>query len=204
VLITCRKSLPIAPPLRKIATPPDLHNTIEEYRLLNLAPDAVNKVATLLGRPPRGLEDIAVWSASAEPVVIRVSSLVDEKPFPTLFWLVDPALTYRIDQLEATGLILQFQQRIDADPELQAQMQADHAAHIALRERYMSPVIRKRLQELNFSDALARRGIGGISNFSRIRCLHTWYGAHLVVPNTVGTLLDNWWAAPEFENAFRD
>jgi len=160
---------------------------------LNLAPDIVNKVARLIGRQPRGLEEIAVWSASGEPVVIRVCSLVDDKPFPTLFWLVDPALTYRIDQLEASGMIQQLQQRIDADLTLQASMQADHDAHIALRERYMTPAVRRRLQELGFSDALANRGIGGIANFTRIRCLHTWYGAHLVAPNTVGTMLDQWW-----------
>jgi hypothetical protein len=129
-----------------------------------------------------------------------VASLVDDKPFPTLFWLVDPALSYRIDQLEASGLILQFQQRIDADSQLQLHMQADHEAHIALRDQYMSPEIRTRLRELGFSDALARRGIGGIENFARIRCLHTWYGAHLVVPNTVGAMLDDWWA----ESALQD
>lgn len=130
---------------------------------------------------------------AGEPVVIRVASLVDDKPFPTLFWLVDPALCYRIDQLEAGGLIERFQQRIDTDAQLQRQMHEDHRAHIVLREQCMRPSIRQRLQELKFSAALADRGIGGIANFSRIRCLHTWYGAHLVVPNTVGGMLEDWW-----------
>ena len=31
--------------------------------------------------------------------------------------------------------------------------------------------------------ALDERGIGGISEPTRIRCLHTWYAAHLVTPN---------------------
>jgi hypothetical protein len=57
----------------------------------------------------------------------------------------------------------------------------------------MSPSIRRRLQELNFDTALASKGIGGIADFTRIRCLHTWYGAHLVVPNTVGGMLDDYW-----------
>jgi hypothetical protein len=96
--------------------------------------------------------------------------------------------------LEASGLIAQFQQRIDAQPDLQRSMRADHDAHIALRGSYISPAVQQRLCELGFADALANKGIGGISNFSRIRCLHTWYGAHLVVPNTVGAMLDEWWA----------
>ena len=78
---------------------------------MTLAPSIVNQVAVLLGRAPRGLEDIAVAGPAGEPVVIRVASLVEDKPFPTLFWLVDPVLCYRIDQLEAGGLIKQFQQR---------------------------------------------------------------------------------------------
>lgn len=147
----------------------------------------------MLGRQPRGLEEIAVTGPAGEPVVIRVASLVDDKPFPTLFWLVDPALCYRIDQLEAAGLIKQLQQRIDADPDLQCSMRDDHLAHIAMRDRCMPQAIRLQLRELGFGDALLNKGIGGIADFARIRCLHTWYGAHLVVPNTVGRLLDDWW-----------
>jgi uncharacterized protein len=163
------------------------------YQRLSLAPDVVNQVAVLLGRQPRGLEEIAVTGADGEPVVIRVSSLVDNKPFPTLFWLVDPALCYRIDQLEAAGLIRQLQRRIDVEPDLQRSMRDDHRAHIALRDRCMPMAVRLRLQDLGFSEALINKGIGGIADFTRIRCLHTWYGAHLVVPNTVGGLLEDWW-----------
>jgi hypothetical protein len=139
------------------------------------------------------LEEIAVTGSDGEPMVIRVSSLVDDKPFPTMFWLLDPGLCYRIDQLEAAGLIKHLQQSIDADSDLQCGMRDDHLAHIALRDRCMPPAVRLRLRDLGFSEALTNKGIGGIADFTRIRCLHTWYGAHLVVPNTVGGLLDDWW-----------
>lgn len=128
-----------------------------------------------------------------QPMVIRVASLVDDKPFPTLFWLLDPDLCYRIDGAEATGLIARLQHRIDEDPQLQAAMRADHQAHIDLRQAHMSPAVRQRLAELGYEAVFATKGIGGIADFSRIRCLHTWYASHLVVPNTVGTLLDDWW-----------
>ena len=158
---------------------------------MSLTPDVVNQVAALLGRQPRGLEEIAVTGPNGAPVVIRVASLVDDKPFPTLFWLIDPAVCYRIDQLEAGGLIRRLQQRINADPDLQRSMRDDHLAHIALRDRCMQPAVRLRLHALGFGEALVHKGIGGIADFTRIRCLHTWYGAHLVVPNTVGGLLDD-------------
>lgn len=160
-------------------------------------PSQTKRIAELLGREPRGLEEIAVAGADGSPRVIRVASLVDDKPFPTLFWLVDPALSYRIDTAEAGGLIARLQQVIDADPALQQSMQADHHAHIALRDSYIGIPVRGRLQALGFSDVLKHRGIGGIEDFSRIRCLHTWYAAHLVVGNTVGTLLDQHWCAEQ-------
>ena len=147
-------------------------------------------VAALLGREPRGLAEVPVLDGGGRPSVIRVASLVDDRPFPTLFWLVDADLCYRIDQLEARGLIADLQAQIDASPTLQADMRQDHHSYIALRERLMPDEDRRRIAELGYADVFSRKGIGGIADFTRIRCLHTWYAAHLVEPNTVGTLLD--------------
>lgn len=126
-------------------------------------------------------------------MVIRVASLIDDKPFPTLFWLVDAQLSYRIDQAEAGGLIKRLQRRVDCDAGLREAMARDHAAHIALRATYLSAQEQQRLRQLGLDAVLTQRGIGGIADFSHIRCLHTWYAAHLVVPNAIGVLLDEWW-----------
>ncbi len=147
-----------------------------------------------LGRAPRGLRAVAVRDSRGEPMVIRVASIVDGKPFPTLFWLIDPQLCLSIDRVEAAGVIAQLQEQIDADPALQAQMREDHEAHIALRVSYLTPAEREVAERQGFLAALEARGIGGIADFSRIRCLHTWYAAHLVNSNTVGRLLDAYWA----------
>jgi hypothetical protein len=151
-------------------------------------------VAAQLGREPRGLEAIPVLSGAGDPMVIRVASLVNDKPFPTLYWLVDGALNYRIDGEEAGGLIAVLQSRIDEDESLQTQMVADHQRHIADRDRFMDDATRARIAVLGFTEVFSERGIGGIADFTRIRCLHTWYAAHLVQANTVGRLLDEYWA----------
>ena len=153
------------------------------------------QVARLIGREPRGLEAIPVSDDAGMPRDIRVASLVDGKPFPTLFWLVDADLNYRIDVVEAGGLIKRLQQRIDEDPELQSAMTADHQSHIRLRDSFITEAQRQALAAGGFSKALSGRGIGGIADFTRIRCLHTWYAAHLVEPNTVGRMLDAYWQA---------
>jgi hypothetical protein len=160
---------------------------------VKITPAMETQIAGLLGRDPRGLEEVSVSDSHGQPMVIRVASLVGDKPFPTMFWLIDKDLSYRIDREEAGGLIQRLQKRIDADAQLRGSMAADHEAHIALRNSYISPLLKIQLDSLGFYAVLQARGIGGIADFSRIRCLHTWYGAHLVVPNTIGGLLDEHW-----------
>ncbi|MEH6516200.1 MAG: DUF501 domain-containing protein [Halioglobus sp.] len=151
------------------------------------------QVAVLLGREPRGLREISVINEKGAPQVIRVASLVDDKPFPTLYWLVDPELNYRLDQLEAGGLIKRLQRDIDDSEDVQAAMRADHLSYITRRDSHIDVNERQRIADLGFQSVLGVRGIGGIADFSRIRCLHTWYAAHLVVPNTVGAMVDSYW-----------
>lgn len=151
-------------------------------------------VETRLGRRPRGLQEVAFLDSQGLPAVIRVASVVEGKPFPTLFWLIDPSLNLRIDREEATGRITAFQSVVDSDPMLQQAMERDHRRHIALRESYVSSAERKLLESRGQWKALSERGIGGIADFKRIRCLHTWYAAHLVEPNVIGQLLDAYWS----------
>ena len=82
---------------------------------MELTDEIVGQVTDLLGRNPRGLRAVEVVNDAGEPSVIRVASVVDYKPFPTLFWLIDRTLCYRIDQLEASGLIRILQDQVDED-----------------------------------------------------------------------------------------
>lgn len=160
----------------------------------SLRADTVRAIARRLGREPRGLREVAVAGPDGAPVVIRVASVVDGKPFPTLYWLIDPVINYRIDRAEACGTIADMQARVDADPALQAAMARDHHRHIARREYYLSDAERAHLDVSGQWPAIRERGIGGIADFGRIRCLHTWYAAHLVETNTVGELLQAYWS----------
>ena len=174
-----------------LAMQPDPHDT-------PVTTDQRARVAALLGREPRGLRAIPVADALGEPLVIRVASVVDEKPFPTLYWLVGAELCLRIDRLEAAGWIARLQDRVDTSKTLQQAMQDDHARHREERLRFLSDAERQLLSEKGMQAALDERGIGGISEPTRIRCLHTWYAAHLVTPNTIGRLVDELLAEGEY------
>jgi hypothetical protein len=158
-----------------------------------LTDDDVQQVADQLGRTPRGLVSILIRSDIGLPVVIQVASLIDAKPFPTLIWLVDKKINYEIDQLEAAGVIAQYQTDVDESLELQAGLAQDHQNYIDLRKQLMPPEHQAELQSLGYMETLDKRGIGGIENFTRIRCLHTYYAAHLIQPNTIGAMIEAQW-----------
>ena len=169
-----------------------------DYQDTPLTADQTARVAVLLGRAPRGLREIPVVDAHGEPLVIRVASVVDEKPFPTLYWLVGAELCLRIDRLEAAGWIARLQDRVDASTALQQAMHNDHARHREARSRFLSDAERQLLSAKGMQAALDERGIGGIGEPMRIRCLHTWYAAHLVTPNTIGQVVDELLAEGEY------
>ena len=150
----------------------------------------IEAVTRLLGREPRGLRAIPIRTANGQPVVLQVASLVDNKPFPTLFWLVNPQLNLAIDRMEAAGVIAQLQIRLDSEPIYQQQLADAHRAYIQLRSELMTASERRRIKQLGFQSVFEQRGIGGIKHFNRIRCLHTYYAAHLVSPNLVGQWVD--------------
>ena len=148
-------------------------------------------VSDCLGRDPRGLRDVVAFNSEGKPTVIQVSSVVGDKPFPTLYWLIDAALSLRIDRLEAAGWIARLQTEINHSECFRRRMQTDHTAHIALRDSFITAEERALLGDRGMLSALSQRGIGGISEPDRVRCLHTWYAAHLVVPNGIGDIVDS-------------
>ena len=87
-------------------------------------------------------------------------------------------------------MIAQLQARVDQSDAIRVALAKDHGRYIQQRNEQMTDAIKDRLVALNYYDDLQQRGIGGIADFSRIRCLHTYYAAHLVQSNTIGQWLD--------------
>ena len=83
-----------------------------------------------------------------------------------------------------------MQAAIEETDELQAMMAEDHRQHVALRAQFLHDDEREFLQQQGMESALEARGIGGIADLARVRCFHTWYAAHLVMPNCIGKIVD--------------
>ncbi len=143
-----------------------------------------------LGRTPRGIAGIARMTEAGVPVVLQMRSLVEDKPFPTLYWLSSRDLYQVIAEIETAGWIKQAESRIADDPALQQALYSDHQAYVAERWRLMVAEDRERIATLGFSDLFEQYGIGGIAQWDKVRCLHMHYAWHLCRP--AGTLVGRW------------
>ena len=132
-----------------------------------------------LGRPPRGITGIAYQSPEGIPMVLRMASLVNDKPFPTLYWLCSRDLHKAISRIEACGWIKQIEQQLQIDPDLKARFRLNHQDYVAQRDSLMSDDIRQRIEQLGFSKLFQQYGIGGISQWDKVRCLHMQYAHYL-------------------------
>ena len=88
-----------------------------------------------LGRAPRGIEAVAATDTQGTPLVLRMSPIVDGKPFPTLYWLCSDLLKIEISRIEAVGVIKSLEQRLQDEPDFLAAYQQSHRDYVDARWR---------------------------------------------------------------------
>ncbi|MGB3764068.1 MAG: DUF501 domain-containing protein [Ornithinimicrobium sp.] len=142
-----------------------------------------------LGRPPRGVVDVAARCPCGCPCVVRTEpQLPDGSPFPTLFYATCPALTGAISTLESNGMMREMTQRLQEQPDgLLAQgYAAAHRDYLARRALLGSPTQ---------IDGISAGGMP-----TRVKCLHVLVAHALAVGPGVNPLGDEalaalpaWW-----------
>ena len=143
-----------------------------------------------IGRAPRGIAAIACQNPEGVPLVLQMRSLVNDKPFPTLYWLCSKDLSREIGRIEMTGWIKRFEEELAEDAALRERYHAQQQAYVDTRWRLMDPSDKARLEAQGFSEMFNKVGIGGISSWDKVRCLHMQYAHHLAGENLVGERLD--------------
>jgi hypothetical protein len=146
-------------------------------------------VAAQIGRAPRGEFAVSVRCSYGYPQVIRVHPVVHGKPFPTLYWLTCPFLSKEIDHLEADGWIKRLEARVMDDPSLGGAMHEAHRQYCEQRDRLLSDNERAALEHEGTLRGLTGRGIGGIADWDRVKCLHLHVAHALADKNPIGSIV---------------
>lgn len=95
----------------------------------------LDALAEQLGRPARGVIEVASRCPSGHPNVVKTEPrLPNGTPFPTLYYLTCPRLAGQIGTLEASGLMREMSARILQDEELAGAYRLAHEAYLQERE----------------------------------------------------------------------
>jgi len=149
-----------------------------------------------LGRPPRGVMEIERRCRWGYPQVIKVYPLLHGEPFPTLFWLTCPTLIEQLSALEQRGYIKEIEKLLAEDERLRQEYHRNHRDYIAERWAALSAEDRALLERRcrgvwPYAPTLMERGIGGIADWNRVKCLHLHYAHHLARGNAIGRWIEN-------------
>ena len=157
---------------------------------MNLNPEQHHIIAEQLGRTPRGIVQITALSPNGIPLALQMRSLIDNQPFPTLYWLSSKTLHKAIGQIETQGWVKTIEQRIEDDEALRHAFFKNQQDYVASRWQKMLPEDKTRIEKLGFTELFNRYGIGGIKQWDKVRCLHMQYAHHLSESNVIGALMD--------------
>lgn len=134
-------------------------------------------VAAQLGRSARGVAAVAWRCPCGKPGVVATNPrLPDGTPFPTTYYLTCPRANAACSSLEAGGVMVEFTERLAAEPELAAAYAGAHQAYLADRAA---------LGEVPEIEGISA---GGMPN--RVKCLHALLGHALAAGPGVNPLGD--------------
>src|SRR5690606_37756687 len=139
---------------------------------------------------------IAARSGDGHPSVIVTASLpglgtAKVRPFPTVYWLVDPVLSATLARLEMNGWIERLQTAVNNTPALHTLIIEDQARYVQKRVEMLTTEEVAWLSEHPEIDRRLRTvGIAGMREKLAVKCLHAQYAWHLISPTTVGGLID--------------
>jgi hypothetical protein len=128
-----------------------------------LSPSDRHIVTAQLNREPRGAIDVAARCPCGGPAVVMTEPrLPDGTPFPTTYYVTCPRLASAIGTLEASGLMREMEERLQADDQLQAAYAQAHVGYLSDRAA------------LGDVPEIANISAGGMP--TRVKCLHVLVG----------------------------
>jgi len=127
---------------------------------LSISAEDIAEVSRQLGRPARNIVEVSARCVCGRPTVVKTQPrLEDGTPFPTLYYLTQPAATSAVSTLEASGYMARAQDQLQEDPDLKSSYLKAHKSYLAERS------------QLDDVEEIAGISAGGMP--TRVKCLHS-------------------------------
>ncbi|KAF2955721.1 DUF501 domain-containing protein [Marinitoga sp. 38H-ov] len=134
--------------------------------ITSITKEDIEIIEKQIGRKPNKIISIPKRCSFGKPIVIKSYPMKDGKPFPTLYWLTCPHLIKEVGKLESLGKIKDWENEIKINDKLREEYLKAHLEEKSERNSLLK-------NEPNWvNERLKNIGIGGISNFESIKCLH--------------------------------
>lgn len=151
-------------------------------------PEDLDAIEWQLGRPPRGVLEVAARCACGDPCVVTTAPRLDDgTPFPTTYYVTCPRLSSLIGTLEGDGRMREMEHRLSVDDDLRNRYRVAH-------ERYLTE--RSQLGQVPEIEGISAGGMP-----RRVKCLHVLAGQSLACGPGVNPFGDEvidevgeWWA----------
>lgn len=147
--------------------------------------DEIDEVKELLGRTPDGLHRII--KKNDEIITVLSDTFVRQRPFPTMFWLVNKDLIKKISAIESSGII----KELEKDKDIQDLVEVDNKNYAKLRTYFHETLHEKIDESSSYYPTVYLSGAGGIQDHRRIRCFHLHMAYHYSVGSNLGNYLIN-------------
>jgi hypothetical protein len=128
---------------------------------------------------------VVVRCLDGQPSVVKMPLIRDGNPFPTLFWLTDPALTPKITALEYGGGVARAEQYLRDNDDVRAIFLDQHVRY--RNARWESATLHEQRLAIvrGYNKKLSEVGIGGIADFLAVKCLHLHVAHFLATQDNV-------------------
>ena len=140
----------------------------------SISENSIKIIETLIGREISNCIEVVKTCPHGIPhgipQVIKSYPIKDNKPFPTLYWLVCPYLCEEVAKLESKGMITYFEELIEKNSEFKKKMFMAHCTEIRVRLEILGEAITDLSPSMQ--SKMRNTGIGGITDFSKVKCLH--------------------------------
>jgi len=138
----------------------------------------IDAITLQLNRTPRGLIEVSKRCVCGNPSVVSSKpELEDGEPFPTHFYLTCATLNSLIGTLEASGLMKEYEERLNTDKDLLEKYKLAHLDYLNRRNKYG---VNEEIKEIS---------AGGMPN--RVKCLHALVAHSLAVGKGINPVGDD-------------